>query len=108
MFQFLSLFLSLFHGREIFGSKTYWGLIDRDLKFGYNFRSQFSTKQGTTCVEDVTSLIHSSYQKTDRNIKKYEIDLKFYEDKESEKYIQYKQELEQKYEKEENRPKKQK
>ena len=40
--------------------------------------------------------MYSMYQKTSQNIKKYELDLKFYnDDNENEKYIQYKQELEQ-------------
>ena len=46
------------------------------------------------------------YQKTSRNIKKYEFDLKFNDDKENEKYIQYKKELEQKYQEDLKKPKK--
>ena len=41
-----------------------------------------------------------------RLIKKYELDLKYYDDKENEQYIQYKQELEQKHQEALNRPKK--
>ena len=46
------------------------------------------------------------YYKTSRLIKKYELDLKYYDDKENEQYIQYKQELEQKHQEALNRPKK--
>ena len=50
-----SLFLSLFHRREISGSKKLWGSIDP--KFGDKLQSQFSTKQGITCVLASTSEI---------------------------------------------------
>ena len=45
-------------------------------------------------IENVkyTSYIHPMYHKTSRNIKKYELDLKFYDDKENEKYRQHKKE----------------
>ena len=42
----------------------------------------------------------------DLSIKKYDLDLQFYNDKENKQYIQYKQELELKYQEELNRPKK--
>ena len=35
------------------------------------------------------------YQKTTRNIKKYKFDLKYYDNKENEKYIKYKKVLKQ-------------
>ena len=47
MFQFLPLFLLLFQGREISGSRKYQGLIHP--KFGHKFCSQFSLKRQTTC-----------------------------------------------------------
>ena len=47
MFQFLPLFLLLFQGREISGSRKYQGLIHP--KFGHKSRSQFSLKGQTTC-----------------------------------------------------------
>ena len=50
--------------------------------------------------EKYTSYIHSMYQKITRNIKEYGLDLKFYDDKQNEKYIDDKKELEQKYEEE--------
>ena len=48
----------------------------------------------------------SKYQKTTRLIEKYNLDWQFYDDKENKQYIQYKQELEQKYQEHLNKPKK--
>ena len=74
-------------------------MYNKDLtkqELGYVIRQSYSSiKDGK-----YTSYIHSPYQKTCRNIKKYDLDLKFYEDKENQKYTQYKHELKQKYEEE--------